>query len=260
MLLTHSPRLVLVLIVPVLFLAIIHFAAAAPACKAAANGSSFHLVAVHETALEEQSATREEMDRIARQVGVPVAVREAHPLMLIMARAGVDIELAHRPIKAQNTGENASFCDVPASIVVRLGVLKRRVILNHSAAQDTCVRAALLDHYRQHSHVLDKTIDRFVGEHRARLVSALYDLTQDTAPDPQAAAKKLEAGMASLISYLYREFGLELEKSQLIPDTPAALGELRTACSGKLHRLEQELDAPGDRHAARQPLDRVSVQ
>ena len=58
MLLTHSPRPVLVLIAPVLFLAIIHFAAADPSCNDTANGSSFHLVAVHETALEEQSATR----------------------------------------------------------------------------------------------------------------------------------------------------------------------------------------------------------
>jgi hypothetical protein len=249
MTLANNPCPVLLFIAPVLFLAFIHAAAATPTCDAAADGSSFRLVAVHETALEEQSATLDEMNLIASKVGMPAELREAHPLMLIIARAGVDIELEHRPIELRNTDENVSFCDVPVSIVVRLGVFKRRVILHRGAAQDTCVRAALLDHYRQHSQVLDETIDRFVGEHRAKLVHALYDLTQKIAPDPISAGENLEAGMAALVGDLYREFGLEIEKSRLLPDTPAALGELRKACDGRLHRLEQELGAPGDRHA-----------
>lgn len=260
MTLMNSPYPVLLFIAPVLFLAIIHAATATPTCDAVADSSSFRLVAVHETALEEQLASREEMDRIASEVHVPAEVREAHPLMLILARAGVDVELEHRPIKARNTGENASFCDVPASIVVRLGVFKRRVILHRSTAKDTCVHAALLDHYRQHSQTLDETIDRFVGEHSAKLVSALHDFTQKIAPDPASAAQNLKAGIASLITSLYREFGLELEKSRLVPDTPAALGKLRKACDGRLHCLEQELNAPSDRHALLHPLRAISVQ
>src|SRR4051812_26282188 len=114
MTLTHSPSPVLLFIAPVLFLAFIHAAVASPACDAAADGSSFRLVAVHETALEEQSATLDEMDVIARKASVPAEVREAHPLMLIIARAGVDVELEHRLIKARNADESVSFCDVPA--------------------------------------------------------------------------------------------------------------------------------------------------
>ncbi|MGE0279059.1 MAG: hypothetical protein AB7P20_00385 [Rhizobiaceae bacterium] len=250
----------MVFIAPALFFAFIQAAVAASTCDAVADSSSFRLLTVHETALEEESATREEMDRIASAVGAPAEVREAHPLMLILARAGADVELEHRPINARDTGENTSFCDVPASIVVRLGVLKRRVILHRSAARDTCVRMVLLDHFRQHSWVLDETIDRFIAEHRAGIARALRDLTQKTAPDPVSASENLEVGMASLIGALYREFGLKLEKSRLIPDTPAALGELRKACDGKLHRLEQELGAPGDQHAARRTLRPVSLQ
>lgn len=122
------------------------------------------------------------------------------------------------------------------------------------------MRAALLDHYRQHSHALDETIDRFVSEHRAKLASALYDLTQERAPDPASAAQNLKAGMASLIAILYREFGMELEKSRLAPDTPSALGDLRKACDGKLHRLEEELSAPGGRHAFLRPFRAILFQ
>jgi hypothetical protein len=53
---------------------------------------------------------------------------------------------------------------------------------------------------------------------------------------------------------------VELEKSRLTVDTPAALGELRKACDGKLRRLERELGLPGDRHASLQPLHPVLLQ
>src|SRR3954454_7934881 len=97
----NNPCPVLLFIAPVLFLAFIHAAAASSTCDAAADGSSFRLIAVHETALEEQSATAEEMDRITSQVGVPAAARQAHPLMLILARAGLDVELAHRTVEVR---------------------------------------------------------------------------------------------------------------------------------------------------------------
>jgi hypothetical protein len=250
MTLTHSLRPVLVLIATVLFLALFHSGAVALTCNDTAGGSSFRLVAVHETALEEQSATREEMDRIASQVDVPAAVRAIHPLMLILAQAGVHVETTHRTIKVRGPAQEMYFCDVPTSIVVRLGVFKHHLILYRDAAQDTCVRAVLLDHYREHSHVLDETIDRFIDEHRVKFADALHDLTQQTAPDPASATEKLEAGLASTIGALYRKFELQVEQSRLVADTPAALGELRKACDGKLHRLEQELGASGDRHAS----------
>jgi hypothetical protein len=251
---------VLVLIAPVLFLAIIHTLAAAPTCNDTPDGSSFHLIAIHETAFEEQSATPEEMDVIAAKVRAPAEARKAHPLMLILAQAGSDVELEHQPLELRDANGNAFFCDAPTSIVVHLGVFKRRVILYHDAAGDACVRSALLDHYLQHSHVLDEVIDQFVDEHRARFAGALYDLTQKTAPDPGSAIQNLEAGLASLIGSLYREFESEVERTRMAADTPAELEKLRLACGGKLQRLEREFGLPGDRHAARQTLRSVSLQ
>src|SRR4051812_6919593 len=104
MTLPHSPHRVLIFIAPVLFLAIIHAAAAAPTCNDAGNSSSFRLTAVHETALEEQSATSEEMDRIASEVGAPAEVPAAPPLMLILAQAGPHVKLEHRPMSPSKTG------------------------------------------------------------------------------------------------------------------------------------------------------------
>ena len=260
MTLERSTRPVLACIVTVLFLAVTHAAAAAPACNDTVGDSSFRLDIVHDTAFEEQSATREEMDRIAGQIGASAAVREAHPLMLIIAQAGAHVEFAHRPIEVRDAVGKAYFCDIPISIVLRVGVFRRQVILHENATKDACVRTALLDHYFQHSHVLDETVDRFAIRHRAELADALYDLTRKTAPDTLSATRELETGLDSLISSLYQSFKLEIRRSRLVVDTPAALEQLRNACEGRLQYLEREFGSPGDRHASFQPFHTMPIR
>jgi hypothetical protein len=234
----------------VLLIAIITPADAAPACIDPAQASAVRLVAVHPTETKEQTASRDEMDRIADQIGASAAVREAHPLMLITARAGTQVEVANQIIEGRDAARNAYFCDAPTSVKVLLGAFKTTIILHRNAATDPCIRQTLLEHQRQHSRALNETIDLFVDEHRDEFTRAIHDLMQNAAPDALSASQRFETGLAVLIRVLYQKFALEAERARLVADTPAALAQLRKACDGKLRRLELELGGPNARRAS----------
>lgn len=216
-------------------------AAAAPACDDQISSSTFRLIAVHPTEIEEVTATRKEMDEVAARIGTTAAAREVHPLMLTAAQAGTHVELDHRPIEGRNAAGESYFCDVPPSITVIIGAFKQRIYLHQEAAEVPCVRDALLRHYRRHSELLDATIDAFVNEHRDILEQQVRELMRNTAPDAVSAIKALEIGLASLLGQLYREFQIAVERSRKEADSPAVLDQLRNACDGKLRQLELEL-------------------
>ena len=241
MTLEHRFRFGLVIIAAVLLIAIIP-AGAAPACDHLAEGSTIRLVAVHPTAIEEQTATREEMDDVATRIGVSDAVREVHPLMLITARVGINVELDNRPIEGHDAAGRSYFCDVPSSITVILGAFKQRIFLHQEAAAIPCVRGALLQHQQLHSQLLDGTIDSFVNEHRDALEQHVRELMRKTAPDALSAAKALEADVASLLGRLNREFQIAVERSREEADSPSTLDRLHNSCDGKLRHLELELE------------------
>src|SRR5437762_5723083 len=71
---------------------------AATVCDDLARIAPVQLIAAHPTANDEQTATREEMDHIADQLGASAAVREAHRLMLTIAEAGAHAEIDHHTI------------------------------------------------------------------------------------------------------------------------------------------------------------------
>jgi hypothetical protein len=201
-----------------------HPVAAAPVCDEAARAATVRLIAGHPTANKEQTVTREEMDHIADQIGASSAVREAHPLMLSVAEAGTLVELDHRTIVDPDSGGRRYVCDVPTSVVVVVGAFKSRLVLDRNAAAAPCVREALLEHHNQHSRALDAEIDRFVDEHRDGLARDLRDLMRQTEPEKEAATQALEAGIASLVGGLYREFEFAIERSrQKVDSRPNSL-------------------------------------
>ena len=227
-------------------------ATAAPSCEDAWEASSFRLIPTHPSATEERTATREEMDRIAAQIGATAEMRAAHPLMLIVAQAGTHVEVAHRLIARRDADGDAYVCDVPSAVVVVMGAFKRRVILHKEAAANSCVRKALLDHMARHSQVLDQKIDVFIDEHRDELARGVEALTQKAAVDEPSASQAFEAGLAALVGPVYRQFEVEIERSRLEADTPEALAQLRAACGGKLRELEWEVSGPASKRAALQ--------
>lgn len=225
---------------------------AAPFCDEAWEASSFRLIPTHPSTTEERTATREEMDLIAAQVGVTAEMREAHPLMLMVAQAGTHVEAAHRLIAHRDAAGDAYVCDVPTAVMVVMGAFKRRVILHKEAAANSCVRKALLDHMARHSQVLDQKIDVFIDEHRDELARGVEALTQKAAVDESSASQAFEAGLAALVGPLYREFEVEMERSRLEADTPETMAQLRAACGGKLRELESEVSGPAGKRAALQ--------
>lgn len=252
MTLKRCPRFGIVVVAAVLVMPITSFAGAATVCDYPAEGSTFHLVAVHPTAAEEQTATREEMDGIAARIGVSDTVREVHPMMLLTAQAGTNVELDNRPIQGHDAAGKSYFCDVPFSIIITIGAFKQTIFLYQEAAATPCVRDALLRHQRQHSQLLDAAIESFVNEHRDALDQHIRELMRKTTPDALSATKALEAGLASLLSRLYRDFQIAVERSREEADSPSALDQLRNACDGKMRQLEREFSAPHGRRASLQ--------
>lgn len=241
-------RFLFAVLAAVLSIAIIFPSArAASTCDNAAENATLRLATLHPTADEGQTASREEMDRIAAETGASDAAREAHPLMLIVAQGGAHFEFVHRVIKGRDTAGEVYFCDVPSSIVILFGAFKRKTIFHDAAAADPCMRQALLEHHRQHNHVLNKAIDALVNKHRDEFARAVSDLTRKTAPSAASAIQNFETGLASVIGALYQKLALEIERSQLLADTPAALDQLRNSCDGKLHQLELEIGRHGKR-------------
>lgn len=174
----HHLPCVLAAVAVVILTVTVRPAAAASSCEDLAQRSTVNLIARHSADFDQQTATYDEMDRLAVQLGIPATTREAHPLMLIIAQAGTDVEMAHQTIESHSAVGNASFCDAPPSVLVTIGAFKSRIILHRSAAADSCIRQALLKHLLQHKHVLDKTIDSFVEAHRNGLARAVHDLIQ----------------------------------------------------------------------------------
>ena len=232
--------------------------AAAPACDDLAQAVPIRLIAAHPSATDEQTATREEMDRIADRIGASSPAREAHPLMLSIAQAGTHVELPHHAIERQSPDGQEYACDVPASVVVVVGAFKNRVILHHDAAAVPCVRAALLEHHRGHSHFLDAQIDLFVDEHRDDLIHDVRALIAKAAPNSAAAIRDMETGLASLVGRLYRQYEVAIERSRQEADSPSALDQLRDVCDGKVRELERALTGPVGKRAALDPTAMTS--
>ena len=228
-------------------LALGNTAGAAPSCTDVRDALRVTLVAAHPTTTEELTATREEMDSIAAQIGATPEMVSAHPLLLIVAQAGTHVEIAHRVIERQDAQGVAYVCDVPRSVDVIIGAFKRRVILQREAAADSCIRQALLDHMAQHSRVLDAHIDLFVDEHRDELAREIQALTRRAAADEATATHAFETGVAALVGPLYRQFEAKVESSRLEADTPEAVEQLGQACGESLRRLERKTRASGQR-------------
>ena len=222
-------------------------ALAADLCDDAAPAAPVRLVAAHPSTTEEETATRDEMDHRADQLGASAAVREAHPLMLSIAQAGTHVEIDHRTIAIHdpNHKDQGYVCDVPTSVVVIFGAFKSRLILNRDAAAVPCVREVLLEHHAHHSRALDAQIELFVAEHRDSLARDARELMRKRARDQEAATQAFEHGMASLAGALYSEFEGVIDRSRKEADSPTALAKLRNACDGQLYELEHQVTAPG---------------
>ncbi len=234
-----------------------HAAAAASACDDAARTAPVRLVAAHSTANEEQTATQQEMDDIADQLGASRAIREAHPLMLSVAQAGAHVELDHHTIVGHDPEDRAYVCDVPTSVTVIIGAFKTRVILDRNAADAPCVRKALVEHHIQHSHTLDAKIDLFVDEHRDSIANNVRELMRTPKQGREPATQAFEAGIAALVGGLYREFESVIEQSRQEVDTPSELNQLREACDGQVKQLERELVKPEGRRVSREGSGRT---
>lgn len=83
---------------------------ASPTCDDLVPSSTFCLIAAHPTETGEITATRGQMNEAAARIGTAAAARDAHPLMLITAQAGLHVELDHRPIEGRNAAGDAYFC------------------------------------------------------------------------------------------------------------------------------------------------------
>ena len=197
--------------------------------------------------VDEVSVTRAELDRLAVKIGVSAAERALHPLMLMTANIDAHVTVQNRAI--QVTGGTApAYCDAPTMVAIAFGVVGRNAFLLREAADDRCVRHTLLDHYAEHSRALDKQVELFIREQRWNIGVRLEKLKQTAAPDPVSANKEFEVGLWPVLKDMIQQFKDQMrdsrQKSRNEIDSAEKLDKLRSACGGKIRKIERSLTAP----------------
>ena len=161
-------------------------------------------------------------------------VASRHTPMLSQARVVTWFEIAHRIIPR----DDGLVCNAPTMVHIAFGLDRRTVLLASPAAEDACIRQAMLDHEAAHIQALNKVVDDFIDRRTADIAPGVTALKATPAPHADTVKIQWEAGLRAIVL----EMRLELLEALQIPitetDRPAALAALGDACGGAVRRLE----------------------
>jgi hypothetical protein len=165
-----------------------------------------------------------------------------HPLMAIADEFDGHFAFEHRIVRAPDGG----YRDVPETIALRFGVIRRHVYLTAAAAQDACVRSALMAHEDEHNTAVNEAVSALLHQHRDDLAADMAALKQNPASTKIAARAALEARLQAVLARLLRQFREEqVGRIRSSIDSISRLATLRNACDGRLGELEKPLRRDG---------------
>jgi hypothetical protein len=157
-----------------------------------------------------------------------------HTLMLSVARIVISFDITHQVIPRSD----GFVCDAPAVVRVGFGFDRRTVLLASPAAEDVCVRQAMLNHEATHIQALTKVVDDFIDWHTVDITRDVTALKATPAPNAGTVKIQWEAGLRAIVSEMRLDLLKALQTSIAETDRPAALVALGDACGGRLRKLE----------------------
>ena len=178
--------------------------------------------------MEELRVPADTLDRLpADELG------SRHTLMLTTNALVTLFEITHR-IVPQADG---SFCDAPSLVRIGFGSARRIVYLARAAADDECVRSALLAHEDDHTRSFNETVDRFITEQKGNLKRGMVALKRTPATSPQLAKARWETGLRAIVAEAKQQLLGDIRAANAEIDNASALAALTDACGGQVRRL-----------------------
>jgi len=189
-----------------------------------------YLLAVDQ--VTDHAATRAEIESMVTALaGTP----STHPLMAIIDAIDTRVAVEHRIVERPQ-----GYCDAPESVLVGIGVTRRKVFILQEAAVDACVKAALLEHEAEHDRALGSAIHDFIQQHRPKFVQRLEELKRQSVRHHQTAARAFEAGLQMFLATMMKELKEEkIAEAKQSVDSVSRLTALSSACDGRLGELEK---------------------
>jgi hypothetical protein len=188
--------------------------------------------------LTEQEAPRAELDRLSGESPVIAAYRAPHPLMVLVRPVRSGFKIKHRSVASTEDGI-AQYCDAPVSVEIGLGFVKRILYLVPEAARDACVRQTLLEHEERHETAETAALKSFLAEEADAFTEKLSQLKRRPSPSAKEAEASFERGMTEALAEMERRFLAVRDRTREDVDNPEEIERLRSACDGRLQRLEQ---------------------
>ena len=163
-----------------------------------------------------------------------VSVLTSHPLMAVETDVANWFRIAHRVVRA----ENGAYCAAPSEVRFGLGHSRRQVHLAWEAAEDACVRDALLAHEADHNRADDALLTTLLEQEKPFLGAGFNALKHTPMRDADEAAASFEVGGRAIVGEVTERFRTAKEQLWRQMDSPTELTRLRQACDGKVGQLD----------------------
>lgn len=164
-----------------------------------------------------------------------------HTMMRTSHDVAMLFEVAHRIIPTKD----GLYCDAPALVRIAIGFPKRSAYLARPAAEDDCIRAAMLDHEAAHQRADAASLRRLLEVRQDFVVDAVTALKRTAFASPQAAIEHWKASLQKVSETIRQDFQSQEQTINASVDTPAALGQIENGCGGRLKQIERRALTPG---------------
>lgn len=172
-------------------------------------------------------------DQLDRRAAADTA-SSSHTMMVTTHNVAVVFEIAHQIFPV----DGAQFCDAPSVLRLGIGFSNRAAYLARPAAEDNCLRAALLAHEADHQRADANALHRLLNEKQDYIVTAVTALKRTASPSPEIAIARWEAGLRVVLESVKQDFVTEEPQVNASVDTSTALQKIENACGGKLKQIE----------------------
>lgn len=179
-------------------------------------------------------------DARSRQINPRTVMGHVQSAVTVGGDFALAMNVEHLVIPSASGG----YCDSPSKVRVGIGYATRRVTMTRAAAEDPCVRDALLEHGERHARAEDDLLARFLVDERGWFGRKLSELKQTPAATAEEARKQFAAGSLAVTHVARQHFLEALAAVDAALDTPNELALLNAACDGKVGQIEKQIDFP----------------
>jgi hypothetical protein len=194
-------------------------------------------VNIYRLRVETVTETVAPADVVVRQMGGGDPANAPHPLMAVTYALDSKVATEHQLIAA-----DGGYCDVPETLRIGFGIATRKVVLADTAAKDGCIREALLEHEADHYRISQEIIQKFIERRSPQFAQEILSLEAARSPDEATATKAFQSGLWEALARFLADFEKESVKDlKSAVDTAPRLASLRTACEGRLAKMEAKI-------------------